>query len=205
MSILLTVFVYVLVFCLLYWLISLLPLPPAPPWIRTVLYVFLILVAIIVLLVFAFPVFASTGRDATGTVPDLSPEFLAGLGGGLLTLAFSYIPRLRTWYGGKDDVSKSLIMAAGIGIVAVLILLSSCFNLWIIIQCVKPGILDFLKLVGIALVVNQSTYKISPQLADVKAEASSRRRLVEPQQMSAWQFPAQLYLLRGNILILIFF
>jgi hypothetical protein len=52
MSILVTVFIYILVFCLLYWLISILPLPPAPPWIRTVLYVFLILVAIIVLLGF---------------------------------------------------------------------------------------------------------------------------------------------------------
>ena len=52
MSILVTVFIYILVFCLLYWLISILPLPLAPPWIRTVLYVFLILVAIIVLLGF---------------------------------------------------------------------------------------------------------------------------------------------------------
>jgi hypothetical protein len=57
MSILVTILIYILVFCLLYWLIQILPIPAGPPgsplpWIKTVLYIILVLAAIIVLLVF---------------------------------------------------------------------------------------------------------------------------------------------------------
>ena len=50
MSLLVTILVLVLIFCLLYWLISILPLPPPLVNIRWVLYAILIIVAIVILL-----------------------------------------------------------------------------------------------------------------------------------------------------------
>lgn len=50
MSILITLVVYVLVFALLYWLITVLPFPPPLAIVKTILIILLVLVAVIALL-----------------------------------------------------------------------------------------------------------------------------------------------------------
>jgi hypothetical protein len=50
MSILITLLVYVLVFCLIWWLISIVPFPPPIAQAKWVFYAVLVIVAIIVLL-----------------------------------------------------------------------------------------------------------------------------------------------------------
>lgn len=50
MSILFTLVIYILVFSLLYWLITILPNPPVVQMVKTVLIILLVVVAVIVLL-----------------------------------------------------------------------------------------------------------------------------------------------------------
>jgi hypothetical protein len=99
----------------------------------------------------------------------LSADVVAGLAGGLLSLCFNYIPGLREKYAALDEVKKSWIMGlalvAGVGLIS----LVSCTNLWVLMTCDKFGFIDVMKLFAIALVINQSTYKISPQVASVKS------------------------------------
>ena len=38
------------------------------------------------------------------------PSLLASIAGVVLSLAFSYIPGLSTWYGGQSAQAKSLVM-----------------------------------------------------------------------------------------------
>ena len=104
----------------------------------------------------------------------LSVDVLAGLSGTLLSLAFNYIPGLREKYAVLDEVRKSWIMALALLAAVGLIMGASCLNLWVMTPCTKMGVLDALKLLGIALVTNQSTYKISPQVATVKALKAAR-------------------------------
>jgi len=92
----------------------------------------------------------------------LSADLVAALGGGLLSLCFNYIPGLREKYGALDDVKKSWIMGLALLVGVGLIILVSCTNLWGLMTCDKVGFVDIIKLFLIALVTNQSTYKLSP-------------------------------------------
>lgn len=104
----------------------------------------------------------------------LSIDVIAGLAGSLLSLAFNYIPGLREKYAVLPEVKKSWIMALSLLVAVGLIIGISCLNIWVLTPCTKMGIFDVLKLLGIALVTNQSIYKISPQVATVKALKATR-------------------------------
>jgi hypothetical protein len=104
----------------------------------------------------------------------LSVDVVAGVAGGLLSLCFNYIPGLREKYGALDDVKKSWIMGLALLVAVGLIILVSCTNLWVLMTCDKVGFVDIIKLFLIALAINQSTYKLSPQVASVKALKAAR-------------------------------
>ena len=106
---------------------------------------------------------------------NLSADVFAGLAGLILSLAFNFVPGLREWFAAKSDVVKSdvmllcLVLAAG-GIAAV-----SCFGLWSVITCDKPG---FLNLAGIflsALVANQSAQPITKAHLPASVKAAKAR------------------------------
>ena len=50
MSILVTILIYCVVFAIAYWIVSILPIPATVAWLRTVLYILLGLIAIVLLL-----------------------------------------------------------------------------------------------------------------------------------------------------------
>jgi hypothetical protein len=52
MGLLITLVVFVLVLALCCWIVSLVPLPASPPWLRNVLYILVALIAIVALLQF---------------------------------------------------------------------------------------------------------------------------------------------------------
>ena len=99
----------------------------------------------------------------------MTADMLSGFGGLLLSLAFNYIPGLRTKYAGLTDVQKSGIMALALVLVVALLAASSCAKLWAMVSCDKVGFMQLASMLGTALVVNQASYKLSPQTADVKA------------------------------------
>jgi hypothetical protein len=99
----------------------------------------------------------------------LTVDVLAGLAGTLLSLAFNYIPGLREKYAVLPEIKKSWIMALSLLVATGLVIGASCLDFWVLTPCTKIGIFDVIKLFGIALVTNQSIYKLSPQVASVKA------------------------------------
>ena len=104
----------------------------------------------------------------------LTVDVIAGLAGALLSLAFNYILGLREKYAVMTEIKKSWIMALSLLVGVGLIIGASCLNFWVLTSCTQMGIFDAIKLFGIALVTNQSTYKLSPQVASVKALKATR-------------------------------
>jgi exosortase/archaeosortase len=103
----------------------------------------------------------------------MSAEVLSVIAGVILTLGFSYIPGLRTWYAEKSDESKQLIM-----LVLLLIAAGASFGLaclgWgaafgIALACTVDGALGLFYQVVLAIIANQAVYGLSPQRKDVRA------------------------------------
>ena len=102
----------------------------------------------------------------------MSSELLSLVAGAILTLAFSYIPGLRTWYAGKSDEIKQLIMLGLLVLVAVGSFGLACLgwgaSLGINLACTVDGGLGLLVQLLLAIMANQGLYKLSPQRRDVK-------------------------------------
>lgn len=96
-----------------------------------------------------------------------SAQVISGLAGVLLSLAFSYLPGLRQWFAPKDAPTKSLIMLACLLVVTVALFIVRCNTL--VAQCFITNWLDYASAFGTALVLNQGTYTISPQLDNAKS------------------------------------
>jgi hypothetical protein len=99
----------------------------------------------------------------------LTPAILAALAGAVLSLLFSYIPGLNTWYAGKGEEVKKLIMA-----LLLLMLAGSLFGLQCGgvleagLTCDKQGVIQLAWIFLAAIMANQSVFKLTPQLEAVK-------------------------------------
>lgn len=72
----------------------------------------------------------------------MSSDKLSALAGVVLSLAFSYIPGLKTWFGGLSSTGKRLVMLA--------------------VLCEQRGAMEIAWAFVAALVANQATYQLSP-------------------------------------------
>ena len=97
----------------------------------------------------------------------MSAENLSLVAGTVLSLAFSYIPGVRTWFMGFEPIIKRLIMLALLAVITGVVYGLSCLG-WgsewgITLSCDQTGLLGFVKQFVIAVIANQSIYTISPQ------------------------------------------
>ena len=103
----------------------------------------------------------------------MTAEVLTLIAGALLTLGFSYIPGLRTWYAGKSDEFKQLVMLVLVVVVAAGSFGLACLGwgagLGIALACTLDGALGLVVQVVLAIMANQGVYKLSPQRKDVRA------------------------------------
>ena len=88
---------------------------------------------------------------------------LAAIAGVILSLLFSYVPRLSDWYAGLDGTHKRLVMLTLLVIAAGGVLGLSCGNVVVAVTCDKAGILGLVQALIAAIIANQSTFLISPQ------------------------------------------
>ena len=95
----------------------------------------------------------------------MTAETIAAISGVLLSLAFSYVPGLKTWYENQTAQTKSLIMLAFLVVVS-----ASAFGLacagWfgVNITCDQAGIEQLVSAFVLALMANQSTYLVTRKL-----------------------------------------
>ena len=106
----------------------------------------------------------------------MSDSQLSLFAGALLSLAFSYIPKLKDWFDAKDSTTKRLIMAGALLVVSLGIFGAACGQILnglpITAVCDKNGAVAILQNFIIALVANQATFTITPQKAPVTVEGA---------------------------------
>jgi len=103
----------------------------------------------------------------------MDAQTLALLSGVVLSLLFSYIPGLNTWFAALESSVKRLWMLALLLLVGLSVVGIACAgfgaDLGIAVTCDKTGFLGVLKAFVAAMIANQATYAVTPQTAKVKA------------------------------------
>jgi len=93
----------------------------------------------------------------------MTPESLALLSGVILSLAFSYIPGLRTWYEVLDSDRKRLVMLAALFVAVAGTFALSCAGYGDQFACTTAGAYDAITVFVLAMVANQATYLVTPK------------------------------------------
>lgn len=107
----------------------------------------------------------------------MSAESLSLVAGTILSLAFSYVPGVRSWFLGINPAIKRLIMLALLAVTSAGVYGLSCLG-WAIewditLSCDQTGLLGLVKQFVIAIIANQSIYTISPQIGGTSLPSSS--------------------------------
>lgn len=103
---------------------------------------------------------------------EVTPELISAIFGVLLSLAFSYIPKLNVKFAELEATTKRLIMLGGLAVISAVIYGMACAG-WaaewgIALTCDRAGLVQLLTAFGAAMIANQSAYMISPQASAVK-------------------------------------
>lgn len=107
---------------------------------------------------------------------------LSAVAGIVLSLLFSYIPFLQSWYAPKDSATKSLIMLGALALVALGVFGLSCSGWWVYVSCDQSGTKALIEAFVVAAIANQTTYRLSPEtkfarVAKVMRDAKEAREL----------------------------
>jgi hypothetical protein len=98
----------------------------------------------------------------------VSSELIVSIAGVVLSLLFSYIPGLRTWYAALITETKQLIMLGLLVLVTTAIFVLGCYGILSTgIACDKFGAIALIQMLIVGIVSNQAAYLISPQANDV--------------------------------------
>ena len=112
----------------------------------------------------------------------MSADLLAGIASTIISLAFSYIPKADGWWETLDETYRRLIMLGVLVLVALGAVGLACTGLaadfGLTVTCDKPGIIALVRVFGVAVIVNQSAFKITPR-TKAKFEANLKRDLVK--------------------------
>ena len=103
----------------------------------------------------------------------LSAEFLIMIAASFLSLLFSYVPGLNTWYAKVEEPYKRLIMAALLLFISVAMYAMACWSIISGIECSQAGFLQVAEYFVLALIANQSTFTISPPTSEVQLAKNS--------------------------------
>lgn len=88
----------------------------------------------------------------------MTVDILTYAAGILVSLAFAYMPKLKTWYDAQGD-NKGLVMLAALALVAGAAFGFSCAGWFDVpVTCDKPGLESLLVLFIKAVVANQATF-----------------------------------------------
>lgn len=101
---------------------------------------------------------------------------LVTLAGVVLSLLFTYMPKLRVQFAGLASETKQLVNLILSVLLAAIVFAFTCTNFVIFpgVECTKDGVIAVVVYIFLAAGGNQLTYKLSPQPADVKAAKVER-------------------------------
>ena len=93
----------------------------------------------------------------------MTPEQLSLIVGVVLSLAFSYLPGLKTWYDGLQGDQKRLVMLVALLAVTGALFGLSCAKLFVYFVCTWLGAWDAVQLFILAAIANQTAYQLTPK------------------------------------------
>ena len=97
----------------------------------------------------------------------MTAEQLIAIAGAILSLAFSYIPGLKTRYEPLSDELKRLVMLGLLVLVVAGVFALACSRfgayLGLSVACNEPGLVALVWSLVVAIMANQSTYLITPK------------------------------------------
>ena len=93
----------------------------------------------------------------------MSAELLSSVAGIVLSLIFSYVPGVRTWYDQFNPDYKRLVMLVLLAVVAVGVFGLSCAWLYQWVPCDQSCGVKLVEIFVMALIANQTTFLISPK------------------------------------------
>lgn len=93
----------------------------------------------------------------------MTVELLSAIAGVILSLLFSYVPGLHTWYDKLTADTKRLVMLAVLAFTAGAIYGFSCAGIYNLVPCTRDGLIALVEIFVMALIANQSTYLITPR------------------------------------------
>jgi hypothetical protein len=94
----------------------------------------------------------------------LTSDSLSIIAGAVISLFFSYFPKLNSAYAGLDESYKKLIMLGALLLTVVGLYALGCVGFASIdgFLCDKTTAFQFLKMFLLAVIANQGVFKISP-------------------------------------------
>lgn len=103
----------------------------------------------------------------------MTADGLALYAGVVLSLLFSYVPGLNTWFAGLESVYKRLIMLGLLLLTAGVVYGLACAgwaaSLGIQLTCDQAGLMQLVQAFMLAMIANQAAYQITPETAKVRA------------------------------------
>jgi len=94
----------------------------------------------------------------------MTSETLLIILGAVLSLLFSYIPGLASWYQPLDETKKRLIMLGLLAVITVTIFGLSCTKYFEWVECSEQGAMGLLTSFIFAAMANQATNSLSPKV-----------------------------------------
>ena len=122
----------------------------------------------ILFLLLLLPIFSMAFKPVADI--SLTAEKIVLWAGVFVSWLFSYFPGLNTWYAAKTEDFKKLFMIGVLTVMVVGLYALMCFGILTIagMTCSTDSLVTIAYLWIIAIVTNQSIYKITPQTNAVK-------------------------------------
>lgn len=92
----------------------------------------------------------------------MNSELLGAIAGVVISLAFSYVPGLKFWFGELEGDYKRLVMLGALAIVALGAFGLACLGQYSGVACTQAGAWDLIYIFIAAAIANQSAYMLTP-------------------------------------------
>ncbi len=109
----------------------------------------------------------------------MSAEQLSAIAGAILSLIFSYVPGIYKKYQPLSEELKRLIMLALLLVTCTSVYALACTNwrahLGLTVTCDQPGLVQLTWSLVLAIMANQSTYRLSPRVNGLRKNLQGAR------------------------------
>lgn len=102
---------------------------------------------------------------------SLTPELIVAVAGAIISLLASYVPKFNVWFAALETEVKQLVMLGLMVIVTAVVFAGGCLDFLPVenFSCDKNTAVQFIYLLIIAIVSNQSVHRISPKTESVRS------------------------------------